>query len=100
MKKIAHRIHENHSWLSPTERLLNTFWAQGQIKSKFERMTSRSTEAFRETLGVTVVAAAADLGATRDGIPGCVSPFDRRRICHGLTLERVIVVSQSKVCAA
>lgn len=38
--------------------------------------------AFREPFGITMIAAGTDLGASRHGIPRCVSPFDFRFLCH------------------
>jgi hypothetical protein len=76
VKEIAHGIHEDHSRLPPPERLLQPLGPQGQIKSGLKGMARRATKALRKSLGVTVVAPGADLGAAGYRIPRRIGPLD------------------------
>src|SRR5258708_37873828 len=76
MKEVTHRVDEDAPWLSPTQRLSQPLSTQFQVKTIFERMTGDTSKALGEAFGVAKIAAAADLRATRNRIPRCVSPFD------------------------
>lgn len=68
--------------------LLQTFGSQSQVKAVLERMARDTTKPLREALCVTEVAAASDLRAAGDGIPGRVRPFNLSRCRHDPTLEQ------------
>ena len=59
-----------------------------KVEAGFERVAGRSTKPLRKPLGIAIVAACADLRAARHRIPRRVSPLDRCRTCHGVTLSR------------
>jgi len=84
MEQITHRVNEDHTRLAPAQRLFETLRTQRQIKAVFKRMASGSTKAFRETLGIAMVAPGADFRAARYRIPRRIRPFYRGRICHVL----------------
>ena len=60
----------------PTEWFAELFGNDAQIETKLERMTAHTAETLGECLGVAVRAAGANLGASTNGIPSCVSPLD------------------------
>jgi hypothetical protein len=83
LEKIAHAVYENRARAGPLERLGKFFRYETQIKTLFIRMPSNATETFGERFGVTVLAAGAYLGATPQGVPGCIGPLDFRMFTHG-----------------
>ena len=82
VKEVAHRVNKDHARSAPLKRLLQPLGPKGQIKPSAEGMVRDTPEPFRESLCVAMVAARADLGASRHRIPGRVSPFDRCAISH------------------
>ena len=76
MKQVAHRIYKNNPGLAPIQRLINNI----RLKRGLERISitrlAHRLEALRHPFCIAVLAAWADFGATRYGIPGCVGPFD------------------------
>src|SRR5882757_8107705 len=89
MKKIAHRVHENHPGSLPSERLEEPFGPQRQVKACSERMTGDTSKAFREPLGVAIVTTGADLCAAGDRVPGRICPLDSAVVSHGCTRKFV-----------
>ena len=63
---------------------------QLQIESPLKGMISYTTEALRESLSITVIAAPRNLGATSHGIPSGISPLNARAISHDELLNRKI----------
>ena len=78
MEQVAHGVDEDHAGPLPGKRLRQPFGAQGEVEAVLEGMARHAAEALGQALGVAVVAAACDLGATGDGVPGRVGPFDLR----------------------
>ena len=76
VKKVAHRVDEDHSGLLPPDWLQQFFRHKPQIKALFVRMPRHASEPLREDLGVAVSAPGTDLGAASNWVPGCVSPLD------------------------
>jgi hypothetical protein len=83
MKKIAHRVDENHAGLFPVERLHEALGPDGQIETLFEGMSRYAAEAFGEARGVAIIASRADLCATRHRVPGGIGPFYGAFFRHG-----------------
>ena len=87
VKQVAHRVHEDHSWFSPSERLIEALGPQRQIESVFKWMAGRPAKTLGEAFSVTVIAACADLCAASDWVPRRIRPLDSRAACH-LRLQR------------
>jgi hypothetical protein len=82
LKEIAHRVNEHPLWRSPSQWLVQFLGNYSQVKALFVRMAPNSTKSFGKSLGITVLAARAYLGAPADGIPSGVGPFYGAFNCH------------------
>src|SRR5438445_7865168 len=82
VKKVAHRVHENHPGRPPAKRVAKFFGNEPQVEAKLERMTRHTAKTLGEGLGVTMHAAGTDLGASPNRIPSCVRPLDFRFVAH------------------
>ena len=76
MEEIAHGVREDHLRRPPTQGLGKFLGHKLQVKALLVGMAGNAAKPFCEDLSVTVFAARADFGATADGVPGCVGPFD------------------------
>jgi hypothetical protein len=82
VKKVAHRVHENHLRLGPADRVPKLLGYEPQIESKFEWMAGHTAKPFRERLGVAMRAAGANLRAASHRIPRCIRPLDFGIVTH------------------
>lgn len=82
MKQIAHRVHENPSRLFPRVRQIENVFMERDTKPSPVAMIPHCAQAQREPLGITVLAAGADLCATRYRVPRRLGPFDVGICCH------------------
>jgi hypothetical protein len=76
MKKIAHRVNEDHPGRSPAKRIAELFRHNPQIKAKLEWMAGDAAPTLGERFGVTVETTGADFGAAANWIPSSDRPFD------------------------
>ena len=88
VEKITHGIHEYQARTLPPNRLIKALMPQHQVEPHLEMMPRDTTEALRESLGITVIAAPRNLGATRHRIPSRISPLNARSISHDELLNR------------
>ena len=88
MEEVTHGVNEYSTRTTPTEGLINPLGTQGQIKSHLEMMPRDTTEALRESLGIAVIAAQRNLGATRQRIPSRIGPLNSRTISYDELLNR------------
>jgi hypothetical protein len=88
VKKIAPGVHENHARLVPRKRLQKAFRVPRRVKAGFKGMSRHAAETLRKTRGVAILAPGADLGATDNGIPRRVAPFDRALVSHFISPPR------------
>jgi hypothetical protein len=83
MEEVAHRVHEDHSWARPLQRLLQPLWPQLECKALLVGVPWDAAPALGERLGVTVRAARRDLVAARHRVPGRLSPLNRAVVGQG-----------------
>lgn len=76
MEQIAHGVDEHKFRRAPVEWLHKLVHRQSQIEPLFIGVPLDAAETLRESFGVAMLTARADLGAATDGIPGGVGPFD------------------------
>src|SRR5579872_896965 len=81
VEEIAHAVHENALWLLDVQRFFQLLRDEPEVGTLFKRMRRNTAEALRKSLGVTVFAPWADLGAATDRVPCCIRPLDLCR-CH------------------
>ena len=82
MEEVAHGIDENAAPRLPLERLCELFWDEAQIETLLEGMAWNAPEPLGKRLRIAVGAPRADFGASSDGVPSGVGPFDFRRDAH------------------
>ena len=88
MEEVTHGVDEYSTRTTPTEGLINPLGTQGQVEPHLEMMPRGTTEALRESLGITVIATPRNLGATRQRIPSRISPLNSRTISYDELLNR------------
>lgn len=88
VKQVAHGVHENHPGRSPTQWIAELFQHDAQIKAKLKWMAGNAAPTFGKRLGVTVLAAGANLGTATNWIPCRIRPLDFRFVAHN-RIERV-----------
>src|SRR5438552_17304390 len=87
MKKVAHRIHKNHPWLTPVERLVQFVLDQPNFSCPVgpSSLNNRETLILRNAhcsapkrlpYGVAVISTLAALCVAHDRVPRLLSPFD------------------------
>jgi hypothetical protein len=76
VKKIAHRVNEDHAWRLPSAGLIQFLGNEPKIKSLFIGVTRDTPETFSKRLGVAVLAAWTDFCAAANRIPSCIGPLD------------------------
>src|SRR5579859_3650152 len=84
MKEVAHRVHEDHLWCTPAERLGQLFGNEPKIETLLVGMALYTAESLGKSLGVAMFAARANLRTATDRVPSCISPFNRRLKRHYL----------------
>ncbi len=82
LKEVAHRVYEYFSRPSPTQWLKELFRNQSEVKAELVRMPPDSAPALSEHGGVAVLATGAHLGASPNGIPGCIRPLNGAVVAH------------------
>lgn len=82
MEQVTHRVNEDRSRPFPCQRLFEALWPQSEIKTILKWMSGYTAKAFGKPLCVTIVAATADLRATRNRIPRRVRPLYCALIAH------------------
>src|SRR5262245_26706166 len=76
MEQIAHRVHEDDLWLSPTQWQVQASVSQCQVESDFIWMARHASKSFRETFRVAVITARRDLSTTRNRVPCRLCPLN------------------------
>jgi len=76
MEEIGHGVYEHAPGSTPAEWLRHFLGNETKVKTLFVGMAFHSAEPLRKRLGIAVLAAGTDLGATPNGIPGRVCPLD------------------------
>src|SRR5260370_23337426 len=76
VKKVAHRIDEDHFRCTPAHRFRKFFRDEPQIETLLIRVTFHTSEPLCERLSVAMLTARADLRTTPHWIPGSFCPFD------------------------
>src|SRR5262249_35085512 len=87
MKKVTHRVDENHFRRFPLQWLVQPLWPKRQVESCFVWMASHAAEALSNPLRVTMIATGTDLGAAGRGVPRRVGPLDLCVLSHDWTIE-------------
>jgi len=87
MKQITHAVDEDPPGLSPPQRLGELVRVKRHTESVMVSRNAHGAKTQRKALGVAVLAARTDLGATSDGIPCRVSPLDRSPVTHHASLR-------------
>jgi hypothetical protein len=82
MEEIAHGIDEDLPRGLPAERLPELFRDKADVEPLFKGVSWNATKALRESLGIAILAARADLRAATHRIPGRVGPFDLGLFAH------------------
>ena len=77
MKKVAHRIDENHLRLFGSQRLIDPVRSKDQVKTLFKWVVFDAAKTLGKSLCVTVVAARANLRTPGNRIPRKIRPFNR-----------------------
>src|SRR5690606_8252522 len=88
VKEIAHRVHENLPRRAPPQWLIELLWYQAQVEPLLERVAGNAAKPLGECLGITVLAAGADLRTPADRVPGGVRPLDPGAVAHEANIIR------------
>src|SRR5260221_2351913 len=75
VKKVAHRIDEDHLRFAPPQRLFQPFGTELKVEPVFEGMSRDAAEPFGESPIIAVVAASTFLRATGYRAPRRIIPF-------------------------
>lgn len=94
VKEIRHGVDEHNPWSSPSQRLLEQRLVQRYCESSHVLADSHRTKPRSHPLRVAVLAALADLGTTRYGVPSYLCPFDLRPSRHALSVLNYIGAPQ------
>lgn len=76
MKQVAHRVHENPPRRFPRARQIKRVFVQRHSKAPAVAVIPHRSQTQRQAFGIAVLAAGADLRATRHRIPRRLCPFD------------------------
>jgi hypothetical protein len=76
VEQVAHGVHKNHFSAGPSERLIEFFGYEAQIKTLLVWVPRDASEALCKSLGVAVLASRADFRAASNRIPSSISPFN------------------------
>lgn len=76
VEKVAHGVDEDHFRVAPTKRLRELFGHKSQVEALLVGMPLDAAKTLGERLGITVLAARADLRAAAHWVPGRICPFD------------------------
>ena len=74
--EVAHGVDEDGLGTFPAEREAEGVFVKGDLEAVTVMRVADSLEAVGHALGVAMLAARADLGAPRHGVPSCFGPFD------------------------
>ena len=88
MEEVTHGVNEYSTRTTPTEGLIKALTPQLQVEPHLEMMPRDTTKSLRESLGITVIAAPRNLGATRQRIPSRIGPLNSRTISYDELLNR------------
>src|SRR6202022_2153265 len=92
VKKIAHRIHEDHSRALPYKRLQEPLGPKREVESGLKRMPRHAAKPLGKSSGIAVVATRTDLRAPGHRVPRRVSPFDCAVFRHGSPQIRAMIL--------
>jgi len=85
VEEIAHGVDKDHLRFFPAQRNFQGLRMQGQLEPVGVVGLAHGMQTLRHTLGIAMLAARADLGAARQGIPGGFGPLDARFGSHRLS---------------
>ena len=74
--QVAHRVDEDGLGTFPAEREAEGVFVKGDFEAVTVMRVADGLEALGHALGVAMLAAGADLGTPRHGVPSCLGPFD------------------------
>ena len=76
VEEVAHGVDEDHARPPPPQGLVELLGDEAEVESLLVGMPWNAAEPFGEDLSVAIGAARTHLGASADGVPGGVGPFD------------------------
>jgi hypothetical protein len=82
VEQVAHRVDKNHPGLLPLQGLFEPGRPKLQVKALLVGMAWHAAPALGEPLGIAIVAAGTDPGASSNRIPRRIGPFDRGALRH------------------
>ena len=88
LKQVTHGVHKDHFGLRPSERIIELFWHETNIKSLFVGVTGNATKAFRKSLSIAVFTTGADFQTPSNGIPRGIGPLNLRFSTHSRSVVR------------
>jgi hypothetical protein len=82
MEEVAHAVHENPSWLLPSQRQVKLIGMERYVETMHVAAIAHGLKALREPLRITEFTARRDLRAARDRIPRRIGPLNSAVVTH------------------
>src|SRR5690349_11180281 len=82
VKQVTHRIHKNHSRLTPLQRKVHHVILKSDFKPVSVTRLAHGLKSHRHSLGIAELATGAHLVATGNRVPSSLGPFNGRIECH------------------